>query len=233
MMAIPLGLGVRSVIEFAMRGGGTPLPYDPPKRLVTSGPYAYVANPMQLSMVLLFALSAPVLRNVWMALAALMAIAYSAGLAAWHEGTELEERFGEEWTRYRAAVRPWFPRLRPHVPEPATLLVAFSCGICSSIGRWFVAHRPVGLAIAPAEESPDPGLLRVTYVPGGGGPRSRGVPAIARALEHIHLGWALVGWLLALPGVVHLAQTVVDVWGPLPQRVRGRAYDAGACDVEV
>lgn len=227
---VPTGLAVRAVIEFARRGEGTPVPYDPPKRLVTSGPYSYVANPMQLSMVVLFFVGAVALRNVWMGAAAVTAVAYSAGLATWHEGTELEERFGDGWRRYRAAVRPWAPRLRPYVPVSSRLLVAYSCGVCSSIGRWFVARAPVGLEIAPAEDATEIAPMRVTYVPGDGGPPSVGVAAIARALEHLHLGWAVAGWLLALPGVVQLAQVVVDIWGPAPQRVAGMSYDPNACD---
>ena len=45
----PALLGLAAVQEFAVRGSGTPVPFDPPKRLVTTGPYAYVRNPMQLS----------------------------------------------------------------------------------------------------------------------------------------------------------------------------------------
>jgi hypothetical protein len=42
LLALP---GVAAVMEFAGRGLGTPTPYDPPKRLVTSGVYRYCANP--------------------------------------------------------------------------------------------------------------------------------------------------------------------------------------------
>jgi hypothetical protein len=42
-------VGVSAVQEFAQRGNGTPIPYDPPKRLVVSGLYRYISNPMQFS----------------------------------------------------------------------------------------------------------------------------------------------------------------------------------------
>ena len=224
VLVLPITLGLRAVIEFVRVGGGTPIPYDPPRRLVQSGPYAYVRNPMQVAMVLLFAIAAVPLRNPWMLAASGIALAYSVGLASWHENLELTERFGDDWMRYRSRVRPWLPRLRPVITDEATLLVAYSCGVCSSVGRWFLRRSPIGLSIAPAEESKDPGLRRVTYLPAGGRPEI-GVAAIARALEHIHLGWALAGWFLALPGVVNVAQLISDVCGPGPQRVQGRSFD--------
>lgn len=232
LMSIPIAVALRSVTEFVDSGLGTPLPYDPPRRLVRTGPYSYVANPMQTAIVLVYLAAAAVLGSAALAAAAGMAFLYGAGLADWHEDVQLEERFGREWDAYRLSVRAWVPRLRPAVPQGATLLVAYSCATCSSVGRWFLARDPVGLTIAPAEDAAvsDPGLRRITYV-GPSGRRYRGFAAIARALEHIHLGWALVGWILALPGVVHLAQLVADVCGPGPQDVAGRAYDAGACSV--
>lgn len=230
-LLLPVALGVRAVVEFARRGGGTPLPFDPPQRLVTSGPYSFMRNPMQLATVLMLAVTAAALRNGWIMGAAPIAFAYGVGLADWHEGRQLSVRFGDLWTNYRRTVRAWIPRWRPVVATESTLLVAYSCGTCSSIGRWFLARRPIGLRIAPAEESNDPELRRVTYVPADG-PPSHGVGALARALEHIHLGWALVGWILAFPGISQFAQLVADVFGPAPQRVAKLAYDKAALRTE-
>ncbi|HEV2755957.1 MAG TPA: methyltransferase [Actinomycetota bacterium] len=231
-LLIPLVVALRAVMEFADAGRGTPIPYDPPRRLVRTGPYAYLANPMQTAIVLVYLGAALTLGNAALAAASGMAFLYGAGLADWHEDAQLEERFGTAWEQYRLSVRSWVPRLRPVVPEGATLFVAYSCRTCSSVGRWFLARSPVGLTIAPAEEAAaaDPGLRRVTYV-APSGKRYRGVAAIARALEHIHLGWALAGWVLALPGFVHVAQLVSDVCGPGPQDVAGRAYSPAACSL--
>ena len=50
-------IALAAVIEFYC-AGGTPWQWDPPEQLVTSGPYAYLANPMQVCGVLLIALTA-------------------------------------------------------------------------------------------------------------------------------------------------------------------------------
>ena len=117
-LAIPALLGLTAVQEFVARGGGTPVPFDPPRRLVTTGVYAYIRNPMQLSAVVLLFLLGLVLRNAWVSAAGVMAHVYSAGLAGWDENEDLRQRFGESWTDYRRHVRQWVPRLRPwHRPD--------------------------------------------------------------------------------------------------------------------
>src|SRR5512143_1360264 len=50
-LAVPLWLiGSLAVLwcfwAFTFKGNGTPLPADPPKKLVTTGPYHYVRNPI-------------------------------------------------------------------------------------------------------------------------------------------------------------------------------------------
>lgn len=230
ILILPIALGVRAVGEFVHRGKGTPIPYDPPNRLVTSGPYSYVRNPMQLSMVLIFMVGAAALWNPWLLASAVIAFAYGAGLASWHEGIDLENRFGRRWINYQAAIRNWFPRMKPYAEVDSQLLIAFSCSTCTSVGRWFLSRDPVGLRVAPAEDARDSGLRRVTYISPNNEP-IRGVAAIARALEHLHLGWAIAGWVLALPGVSHLAQVMVDVFGPSPHVVAGLPYEKNSCQV--
>lgn len=230
LLLIPLALGARAAMEFAVRGRGTPIPYDPPQYLVASGPYSYVRNPMQLSMVLIFAMTAAVLWDPWLLAAAVISFSYGAGLARWHEDIELTARYGKAWTDYRSEARAWVPKLRPNVTGEATLLIAYSCETCSSVGRWFRTRGPVGLTIAPAEDSRLRGIRRVTYVPTDG-PPSTGIAAVARALEHIHLGWAVVGWILALPGFKQAAQLMADAFGPTPHEIGENTYDSRACDI--
>jgi protein-S-isoprenylcysteine O-methyltransferase Ste14 len=215
LLAIP---GISAVMEFAERGFGTPIPYDPPQQLVTSGIYRYFANPMQLSCTLVMAAWAGVLRSGWMLLAAGVSVVYSAGIAAWDEDEDLARRFGSEWRDYRSAVRNWRPRWRPyHSGPPALIYIARSCGPCSEVRTWLEARSPLGLQIVDAETLPTGSIQRMRYDPGYGSGTVDGVCAMGRALEHLHLGWALCGAALRLPCVWQLVQLFMDAAGLGPR----------------
>ncbi|WP_017573085.1 methyltransferase family protein [Nocardiopsis halotolerans] len=220
--------GLAAAREFARVGGGTPLPFDPPSRLVTSGPYAYLRNPMQSTIAAVYLVLAPLTGNPWLLLGALVALAYGAGFAAWHEGGRLREAFGRDWEAYRAGVRPWLPRWRPWPGRtPGVLYVAADCDMCRGLGDWLTVRAPVALERRPASEHPEV-LYRLTYQTPDG-LRWSGVSALARALEHLHLGWAFTGWAIDLPGVRHLAQLCADALGagPRPSREPGAEPGSG------
>lgn len=223
LLAVPAIIGLSAVQEFATRGGGTPIPYDPPRRIVTTGVYAYVANPMQLSAVVLLLLLGLAIGNVWVAAAGFMAHVYSTGLARWDEHDDLTRRFGAAWLAYRREVRSWLPRLRPWYREDepvATLYVSAECSMCSQVARWFRRHGARGLAIVPAESHHTGGLTRITYESADGSCTASGTNAIARALEHTHLGWALAGFAIRLPIVSQAVQLIADASGAEPRRIR-------------
>jgi protein-S-isoprenylcysteine O-methyltransferase Ste14 len=219
---VPALMGMSAVQEFAHRGGGTPIPFDPPRRLVTTGPYAYVANPMQLSMAMVLTIWGLIVGSWWVVLAGPMSVVYGCGIAASDEGATLGARFGAPWRSYRNHVRAWIPRLSPYhasadgaAPEtpPARLYVAATCGPCSEIAAWFGARRPLGLELVAAELHPSRDLWRITYEPGDGSRDEEGVAAVARALEHVHLGWALIGWTMRLPLLRSVLQLLIDASG--------------------
>jgi protein-S-isoprenylcysteine O-methyltransferase Ste14 len=221
LLALPAILGLAAVQEFVTRGGGTPIPYDPPRRIVTTGPYAYVGNPMQLAAVLVLAGIGAVLGNWWVAATGVMAHVYSSGIANWDEDQDLRARFGDDWPRYRAAVRKWWPRIRPWYRDEApiaTLYVSEECGMCSEVAHWYRRRGVRGLAIVAAEDHPRGGLTRITYESNDGAYCATGVNAIARALEHIHFGWAMTGFALRLPIVSSVVQRIIDASGGQPRR---------------
>jgi protein-S-isoprenylcysteine O-methyltransferase Ste14 len=218
LLALP---GVAAVMEFAGRGLGTPIPYDPPKRLVTSGVYRYCANPMQVSCGMVMLAWGGMLRSGWLVLAAVISTVYSAGIAAWDEGEDLERRFGVEWREYRARVRNWRVLWQPYSAGPsARLYIARGCGPCSEVREWLERRAPVGLEIVDAETLGRGSLRRMRYEAGDGSEAVDGVRAMGRALEHLNAGWAMCGAALRLPVVWQAVQVVMDASG-LGPRVLG------------
>ncbi|MFW0790645.1 methyltransferase family protein [Gordonia sp. CPCC 205333] len=200
-----------AVAEFT-RAGGTPWPWDPPSRVVTVGPYAYVANPMQLCATLLVVIAAVVLQIPLMFVAAVMTATFSAGVAAYVEDDALTRRFGDQWSVYRRSVRNWIPHWRPAPSATAArVYLARGCDPCSDLAAWIVARRPIGLELLAAEEHSEP-LRRIRYESSDGLPRS-GVPAVAAVMAHLNLAWAITGWVIGTPGISHLMQLLVDASG--------------------
>jgi protein-S-isoprenylcysteine O-methyltransferase Ste14 len=218
LLVFPTLCGITAVQEFSTRGCGTPLPYDPPKRLVTSGIYAYIRNPMQLSSVVLMAGVAILLQSPWTLLACFTAIVYSAGLAYWDE-VHCLEGFAN-WKQYRDNVALWLPRWRPYVERPANLYIARGCGICQSMQPLIERLRPIGLTVVAAEEHPTRDLTRITYRPSDGSPEVDGIHALARALEHVNFAFAYCGFFMRLPGISMILQIVIDAMGGEPRLIR-------------
>jgi protein-S-isoprenylcysteine O-methyltransferase Ste14 len=222
ILAVPAVIGLTAVQEFVERGEGTPVPFDPPRRLVSTGIYAFVRNPMQVSAIALLLLLGLFVENLWIAAAGVIAHIYSAGLAGWDEDEDLVNRFGDGWRAYKKNVRRWFPRLRPWYPRDAVvgrLYVSENCGMCRQVGEWFARQGARGLSIVPAEQHPTRALTRITYETVGHGRAASGVEALARAVEHIHFGWALLGFAVRLPILRSWVQLLADAAGAEPRRL--------------
>ena len=212
LLMLPGVLLLTAVQEFTVGGHGTPMPGDAPRRLVTTGVYAYVANPMQLGKFGLLATWGLLWQSPWVVAAAFVGLAYSLSVACHREDRDLAARFGESWSSYRRSVRRWWPRWRPHhAPRrpAARVWLDSTCGPCAQLGLWLSARGIVGLVLVPAGVE----ARRMSYDPGDGGPPAEGIVALARALEHVHLGWAFLGWAIRLPLVAPVAQLVADAIG--------------------
>ena len=101
-------------VQNFLKGKGTPVPFNPPPQLVTSGPYAYTRNPMLTGVfallfgfgiffgsvsLLFFFTPLFILLNFW----ELKAI----------EEPELVKRLGQEYLEYRKTTPMFFPGFRP------------------------------------------------------------------------------------------------------------------------
>lgn len=109
-------IGVTSAVIMCRIGLGTPLPLDHATKLVISGPYAFVRNPMAVSGILQGLAVALFLGSPLVVIYALM------GSAIWQlifrplEEDDMAERFGEEFHDYRENVKCWIPRTKRFSP---------------------------------------------------------------------------------------------------------------------
>jgi protein-S-isoprenylcysteine O-methyltransferase Ste14 len=105
------------VRDFYVSGNGTLAPWDPPKRLVVSGLYRFVRNPMYVAMLILLAGWTVAAGSRWLGwYTAFFAVAFHLRIVL-HEEPLLRRQFGAEWLSYAAAVRRWLPRARPWKQE--------------------------------------------------------------------------------------------------------------------
>jgi protein-S-isoprenylcysteine O-methyltransferase Ste14 len=97
---------------FALRGGGTPAPIDPPKRLVAEGPYRIVRNPMYWSVATIMVGEALAFRSL--ALVEISGAFFASAIlfVMVYEEPTLLEKFGAEYETYRQRVPGWIPRFR-------------------------------------------------------------------------------------------------------------------------
>jgi protein-S-isoprenylcysteine O-methyltransferase Ste14 len=95
---------------FALRGSGTPAPFDPPKKLVVVGPYRVVRNPMYWSVFSVMAGEALLFRSARIVLWAAAFLLSAVLFVVVYEEPALRRKFGSEYEDYCRRVGAWFPR---------------------------------------------------------------------------------------------------------------------------
>ena len=109
---------VRAFVQFVKEGIGTPAPVAPTERLVVSGLYRYVRNPMYLAVLATIVGQALLLGQPGLLIyAAIVALAFVVFVAAYEEPT-LRAQYGVEYDAYRRQVPAWWPRWREISREP-------------------------------------------------------------------------------------------------------------------
>jgi protein-S-isoprenylcysteine O-methyltransferase Ste14 len=117
LAAIGGAVAVSCVLAFAVLGKGTPLPLDPPRRLVVRGPYRFVRNPMYIGAATAVAGAAIYYESSALAAYAAGFLLLMHAFVVSYEEPTLRKAFGADYDRYCAAVRRWWPRLRAPAPE--------------------------------------------------------------------------------------------------------------------
>jgi protein-S-isoprenylcysteine O-methyltransferase Ste14 len=112
LLPISIGAGILfwCIWDFAVAGGGTLAPIDPPKHLVVRGLYRYVRNPMYVGVI-------SILLGESLFFASLRLLCYAFAVfcivhlfVLLYEEPTLRRRFGESYDAYRQSVRRWWPR---------------------------------------------------------------------------------------------------------------------------
>ncbi len=111
LFAAGFGLAGWAGFYLIQYGRGTPLPFDPPRRLVVCGPYSRVRNPQSVAMVLMVGGQVLAVRSsaLWVLLP--LTVAYLELLVGPWEERQMVREFGPEYECYRRQVRKWLPRL--------------------------------------------------------------------------------------------------------------------------
>jgi protein-S-isoprenylcysteine O-methyltransferase Ste14/SAM-dependent methyltransferase len=115
MVIVGMALAVSCVLAFALVGRGTPAPFDPPRRLVASGPYRIVRNPMYWGASLALGGAAVFYQSIILAGYALLFFTVSHLFVRWYEEPTLRGLFGPEYEAYCRRVGRWWP-IRPGGP---------------------------------------------------------------------------------------------------------------------
>jgi protein-S-isoprenylcysteine O-methyltransferase Ste14 len=113
LLVVAVVVLVRAFARFVVEGRGTPAPVAPTERLVVGGDYRFVRNPMYLAVVTAVLGQAMIFGSLALLLYALAVWAIMAAFVRWYEEPLLLKRYGDEYQRYRQAVRAWLPRLHP------------------------------------------------------------------------------------------------------------------------
>jgi len=110
LLVIGPSLSLWTVYNF-FRARGSPVPLNPPKKLVTTGLYSYIRNPMLLGwIIMLFGLGILLdsisLILIFTPLFILLNILYLKSI----EEKEMEKKFGREYLKYKESVPMFIPR---------------------------------------------------------------------------------------------------------------------------
>ncbi len=107
VILISLSSVVYSTLIFKLKGEGTPIPTEPPKKLVIRGLFKYTRNPMYLSHLLVFLGEFLIFGRILLLLYLILAFfGFNLLVTKWEE-PQLKKRFGIEYGDYLKKVPRW------------------------------------------------------------------------------------------------------------------------------
>jgi protein-S-isoprenylcysteine O-methyltransferase Ste14 len=104
-------LALWCLLAFVVIGRGTPMPLDPPRRLVIRGPYRFVRNPMYIGAGLALIGAVLYFGSRQLAMYGAMLLVITHLFVIFYEERALAEKFGPDYEAYRRHVGRWLPRV--------------------------------------------------------------------------------------------------------------------------
>jgi protein-S-isoprenylcysteine O-methyltransferase Ste14 len=109
VLAVGLLLLLLCVREFHTTGKGTLAPWDPPKHLVVTGPYAITRNPMYIAVLAILSGWSLLFNSVELVVyLVVLATAFHLRVILYEE-PRAQKQFGGAWVVYKSTVRRWIP----------------------------------------------------------------------------------------------------------------------------
>lgn len=108
LAATALGLVfVAGAFRIFRRTGQNPAPWKPTPEIISSGVYRITRNPMYVGMALLQTAIGVGLANWWIVILVPVVLVTVHATAVRHEERYLEDKFEDQYRRYKATVRRW------------------------------------------------------------------------------------------------------------------------------
>jgi protein-S-isoprenylcysteine O-methyltransferase Ste14 len=123
-------IAISCLIDFVIKGRGSPIPFTETENLIVSGFYRFVRNPLYIAGVFVFLGEALLFQSIGIFIYCLIMFAVF-NIQVIMEEAFLKERFGEIYKQYYEAVPRWIPRLKPY----KIIVQNFDGGSCISTNR--------------------------------------------------------------------------------------------------
>jgi protein-S-isoprenylcysteine O-methyltransferase Ste14 len=117
VICIGLYILTTNVSAFIRIGKGTLAPWSPTRKLVITGMYRYVRNPMISGVVIALAGEAITVLSLNILIWAAVFFIVNNLWFLLYEEPDLLKKFGKEYSEYKKNVPRWIPRLEPFIPD--------------------------------------------------------------------------------------------------------------------
>jgi protein-S-isoprenylcysteine O-methyltransferase Ste14 len=117
LMCLGLYFMFLTISAFIRIGKGTLAPWSPTKKLIVTGMYAYVRNPMILGVIMVLTGESITISSLHIFHWDLLFFVLNNVYFGFYEEPGLTNRFGDEYREYKRQVHRWVPGLKPYKPE--------------------------------------------------------------------------------------------------------------------